>query len=285
MRNANVVLEKLMNKWLHSKLLQRFLTAAVLITLVVWVICASSQLVYVLFFAAVILLGAWEWSVLMGLEKYSLRIVYLLFIALLMLMLVYTDINIFFVLTAALITWLISLYWVIRYPQNRNILDNKIVSGTLGVLVLVPCWFAISLLRTPHGASLVMFVLILVWSIDSGAYFAGRFFGKHKLAPQVSPGKTIEGLCGGLACAIIIGFIGVWWFALPLHKWPLWFVLILITTAASVLGDLLESMMKRHRGVKDCGNILPGHGGVLDRIDSLTAAVPIFVLSLLLFGV
>ncbi len=283
MRNVNVVLEKLMNKWHDNVLLQRFLTAAVLITLVVWVICASNQLVYEIFFAAVMLLGAWEWSLLMGLAKPSLRIIYLLFIALLILTVAYSDI--FFVLIAASITWLIALYWVIRYPQNRVVLDNKIVSASLGIFVLVPCWFALSLLRTPHGASLLIFLLILVWGVDSGAYFAGRLWGKHKLAPHVSPGKTIEGMCGGFVCAIIVGFMGIWWFALPLHKWPLWFALVVITTAASILGDLLESMMKRHRGVKDSGHILPGHGGVLDRIDSLTAAAPIFVLGLLVFGV
>lgn len=265
-------------------LLQRFLTAVILIPLMILAIFKTSPLVYELLMAVIIIYAAWEWSLLMGLRHLGWRSGYTAFITLMIATIAYS--NILLVLSLAAVTWLIALFWVIRYPHQREQWASPTVTGVLGVFVLVPCWYALATLRIPaHGAWLVMFLFVLIWGVDSGAYFAGRYFGKHKLAVHVSPGKTIEGVIGGAMTALVIGAVGAYWFGLSPNKWALWFLLILITSAFAVLGDLLESMLKRNAGVKDCSAILPGHGGVLDRIDSLTAAAPIFVLGLLLFGV
>ena len=129
-----------------------------------------------------------------------------------------------------------------------------------------------------------MYVFCLVWGADTGAYFAGRKFGKHKLAPSVSPGKTIEGFVGGLITTSILIVAVAIYRDLSAIRFVAFVGLSLLTVLASVLGDLLESMVKRQAGVKDSGNIFPGHGGALDRIDSLTAAAPLFALGWWLAG-
>lgn len=153
----------------------------------------------------------------------------------------------------------------------------------MGLFVLLPAWSALSWLVTiDSGRWLVFIVILTVVSADIGAFFAGRAFGRHKLAAQVSPGKTLEGCVGGLLLALVV--ISLTIFLSPFsHQlgWQ-WLLIALATVATSILGDLLESMVKRHRGVKDSGTILPGHGGILDRIDSLTAALPTFALLYLL---
>ena len=135
-----------------------------------------------------------------------------------------------------------------------------------------------------HGAQLIMFLLLMVWSADIGAYFVGKSLGKHKLLPNVSPGKTLEGFFGGIIFACIL--VGTAGFILEWNSEQLMTVLavtVLITTV-SVLGDLNESMFKRQAGIKDSGSILPGHGGILDRIDSLTATAPIYALCYVIIG-
>jgi phosphatidate cytidylyltransferase len=129
-----------------------------------------------------------------------------------------------------------------------------------------------------------MYVFGLVWGADTGAYFVGRAFGKNKLAPKVSPGKTIEGMVGGLLTTSVLIVAVAVYRDLPLIRMVAFIGLSLFTVLASVLGDLVESMVKRQAGVKDSGNIFPGHGGALDRIDSLTAAAPIFALGWWLAG-
>ena len=135
-----------------------------------------------------------------------------------------------------------------------------------------------------------MFVMFVVWGADVGAYFAGRKFGKHKLAPNVSPGKTWEGVFGGLATTLMIAFLAGLFLedktslSLSAQQWAILFLVTLLVTAVSVVGDLIESMVKRHRGIKDSSNLLPGHGGVMDRIDSMTAALPVFALALSVVG-
>jgi len=125
---------------------------------------------------------------------------------------------------------------------------------------------------------LIFFVVLIVALADIGAYFSGRKFGKHKLASNVSPKKTWEGLFGGVATNILLVVVLGVFLKLDSDQWLILLGLVMITVLASVLGDLLESMIKRHRGIKDSGNILPGHGGILDRLDSLTAALPVFTL-------
>jgi phosphatidate cytidylyltransferase len=155
----------------------------------------------------------------------------------------------------------------------------------MGFLVLIPCWAALNYLRSLHdGIYTLLFLFALIWGADSAAYFVGRKWGKHKLAPQVSPGKSWQGLCGALVCALFIAAIAGWLSETPIQLWWRGAVIAVVTVLFSVMGDLFESMIKRQAGVKDSGQLLPGHGGLLDRIDSLTAAAPIFVLVMMLGG-
>jgi len=135
---------------------------------------------------------------------------------------------------------------------------------------------------TPHGRGLAMTLLAIVWSADVGAYAFGRWLGRTKLAPAVSPGKTWEGMAGGVLLAAVAAGSAAAWLNLPVFPLA---ALGIVTALVSVLGDLTQSMFKRNVGLKDSGKLLPGHGGVLDRIDSLTAAIPVFAGGLLLFGI
>ena len=141
-----------------------------------------------------------------------------------------------------------------------------------------------ALLALHDGAALgpgyVVFLFMLVWIADSGAYFAGRRWGRTKLASHVSPGKTREGVYGALTAALGFAVIGALVLGLGVTQWPLFILICMVTVIFSIIGDLFESMLKRQRGIKDSGSLLPGHGGILDRVDSMTAAAPVFVLGL-----
>ncbi|GAK24244.1 phosphatidate cytidylyltransferase [Vibrio sp. JCM 19052] len=182
--------------------------------------------------------------------------------------------------------WIIASGMAITYPKTTNLWQNsKALRHVFGFLTLIPFLWSVIILRASdisvdpyHGAKLVLYVCFLVWAADSGAYFAGKSMGKRKMAPHVSPNKTIEGLIGGIIAALIVGWLFAGWFDIQFTS-PIHMVIItLITVVISVLGDLVESMFKRVSGIKDSSNIIPGHGGILDRIDSLTAAFPVFAL-------
>ena len=156
----------------------------------------------------------------------------------------------------------------------------------MGLLVLLPCWASVNFIRNQDdsGLAMLLFLFVLVWGADSTAYFVGKKWGKTKLAQSVSPGKTVEGLGGALLFAVIFSLAVFSANAVSLSFWPWGIALSVITVLFSVVGDLFESVMKRQIGVKDSGVLFPGHGGLLDRIDSLTAAAPLFALGLLLIG-
>ncbi|WP_019934218.1 phosphatidate cytidylyltransferase [Oceanimonas smirnovii] len=196
------------------------------------------------------------------------------------------------VLTAGALWWLVALPLVLRYPQSRGLWQNRPwLKALFALLSLVPFFWSLLVLRSyqyeqdaHYGAWLLLFVMALVWAADTGAYFAGKAFGKHKLCPRVSPGKTIEGMLGGVLAACLLALAVT--YAIDLSSAQRTAVLLASAVAvlASVLGDLVESMFKREAGIKDSGSILPGHGGIMDRIDSLTAALPVFVVVYQLAG-
>jgi len=196
-----------------------------------------------------------------------------------------------FVLAASALFWLVSpllLWW---YPERTGWWrQSQIVRQLLGIVLVLALWVALVSLRKVgdlstdplKGALLILFVLLLVWAADIGAYATGKLFGKHKLAPAVSPGKTWQGFWGGLLLAVVMGHFAAQWMNISSRSdWGLR-LLILVTIVASVVGDLIESLCKREAGIKDSGTIFPGHGGMLDRIDSLMAAAPVFALGALL---
>lgn len=178
------------------------------------------------------------------------------------------------------VLWALFFLWIQSYPASGLLWGRKPVLVVLGVIVLCLAWVSMAyVLYQPHGRWLFVLLVVCVALTDVGGYFFGKAFGKHKLAPVVSPGKTWEGLAGGLVMQLIpLG--GLLYFsgsAQPLWKYP---VLLCVVALVSVIGDLFESMIKRHRGIKDSGQLLPGHGGVLDRIDGYLSAAPVYCLLL-----
>lgn len=239
----------------------------------------------------VTLLACWEWSDLAGVKNVAARVAYcILSVCGIAALLGMTDLFGEFpnlnavrsVLVVAAVWWCVALVWVKGYPTSTRTWGSVTVRLAMGWLTLLPAWLALSFLRAqPSGEWTIVFLLGLVAAADIGAYFTGSAFGRRKLAPAVSPGKSWEGFWGGLLSSLLLSIV-VWWLywrAIPLSAW---IIVIVLTALASVLGDLLESMVKRQRGVKDSGNLLPGHGGVMDRLDSISAAVPIFALGMLL---
>jgi phosphatidate cytidylyltransferase len=175
--------------------------------------------------------------------------------------------------------WILVIYWINSYPKGTIFWRNPLVRGIIGLLILIPVWLSLSILISlDHGKLLIAGVIIVVALSDIGAYFVGKRFGKHKLSKNVSPNKTWEGFLGAITVNVIfVTFIG-FFLKTNLMNTMILFSLVMITVLSSVIGDLLISMFKRHRGIKDSGNILPGHGGILDRIDGHTMAFPIFTL-------
>lgn len=265
---------------------QRVLTALILAPLALWGLFGLSEDHYVLFISAIVLVGSWEWANLSGLSP-SGRLIYPLVMALAMIGLYDVrspELNLG-VLWAAVAGWLAAFWFVVQYPKNAI---WKSVSARLGIgfAVLLPCWVGFVELRASAwlGKEALLYILLLVWCADIGAYFAGRRFGKAKLAPKVSPGKSWAGVYGGLLATTLLAVGASLYWGLSQKNLLVLVGITLLVTAVSVLGDLFESMVKRHRGMKDSSQLLPGHGGIMDRIDSLTAAVPLFVLSLKLTG-
>jgi phosphatidate cytidylyltransferase len=261
----------------------RIITAAVLIGLLLVVILWLPPVATKIAMTAVVIAGAWEWSAFLRLQRISARLLYVFAVAASLAVLWHLrlpDPACVPVLVAALVWWVVALLWVVFAPRRVAAWSAALA----GLLALAPAWVALVRLRidVPHGDQWLLFALCLVWAADVGAYFAGRTFGRVRLAPQVSPGKTWEGVLGGLALAALVALWGSWWFAVPvLQLVPL----CLGVVAFSIVGDLTESLLKRFSGLKDSGSLFPGHGGVMDRIDSLTSALPVLLLGLVVLRV
>lgn len=262
---------------------KRVLTAAVLVAVLLAVLLWLPARATVGALTIVVLAGAWEWSAFLRLTQTWHRALYVAAVAAtLPIVWFFTrdEDGLKLVLQIAVIWWVVALGWVVFAPR----LVSSWAAGIAGVLALVPAWLALSRLRLdfPDGAEWVLFALVLVQVADIGAFFVGRRFGRRRLAPNVSPGKTWEGVIGGVVASAIVAVIGGAYFGAPLLLFlPLCFAAV----AFSIVGDLTESLLKRFAGLKDSGRLFPGHGGVMDRIDSVTGAAPVLFLGLLLLGV
>jgi phosphatidate cytidylyltransferase len=262
---------------------KRIATASVLAAVLLVVILWLPPMATVVVLTALVLAGAWEWSAFLRLRSAAGRAVYVAVIAALLptaWFLTVTAAGRNVLLSVALAWWVGALCWVIFAPRRVAPWSAALA----GALALVPAWLGLVRLRwdLPDGAQWVLFALILVWVADNGAYFIGRRFGRLRLAPEVSPGKTWEGVIGGVAASAIVAVIGSAWFHLPL---VIFLPLCLAAVSFSIVGDLTESLLKRFAGVKDSGTLFPGHGGVMDRMDSVTGAVPVLFFGLALLGV
>ncbi|AEF55656.1 phosphatidate cytidylyltransferase [Marinomonas posidonica] len=264
-------------------LLPRILSAIVMAFLFIYAVFFLDAFAFSVSMAGVVVLAAWEWARLSGVKGQVGRIGFATFVALLCY--VISDYQLLtFSLYISPILWCLALYWVIRYPTPL-LWQHTYARLVFGVLVMVSTWAALVVLK--QSADFVVWVLLLmglIWGADSGAYFAGRAFGKRKLARFVSPGKSWEGVIGGILLTQVGVALFCQWQAFSTLEWLLLALVALLTTAVSVLGDLTESLFKRHESLKDSSHLIPGHGGVMDRVDSLTAAAPVYVLFLLLSG-
>lgn len=264
---------------------QRVITAIVMVAVLLLVIVWLPATLFNVFISAVVVAGAWEWTQLSGVQKPVARILYTASFVLLAFLLPMISFQwLPYVLVPALAWWLAALLLVCFFPRSEGVLRQPAVLMIAGYFVLVPGWMGLLFLRSlPQHEFYVLWFIALVSSADIGAYFSGRKFGRRKLAPVVSPNKTQEGFVGGMAVTCITAALGTMLQpALPVEglAW-LWLMLAAALFAAlSVVGDLFESMLKRMRNLKDSGSLFPGHGGVMDRLDSVTAALPLYVLLL-----
>ncbi|ANF81650.1 phosphatidate cytidylyltransferase [Acinetobacter sp. NCu2D-2] len=260
-------------------MLERIITALVLVAVVLSCMFAT-QSHYPMFILMVVAAGVagYEWFKLMPRKikkvfKPAAWAYGALTATLSALALYYSDVALL-LWSASILTWILSVYWVKSYPDydgwynvTLNIIGIVLISAAVTAIYSVwessPWW--------------LMYLFLLVWGADSGAYFVGRKFGRKKLAPSVSPNKSVEGLYGGIVTSMLIVItVELLYLNMTIAEHILFLILSVLTVFSSVLGDLFESMIKRRAGIKDSGRILPGHGGVLDRIDSLLAAAPIF---------
>ena len=274
---------------------QRIVTAVVLLACLIAATTLLSSFGFALFVSVTVMLAAWEWCGLTGLGKQLSRAGYMTAIATVLAGL-FLALNISgdalgvnqyrlaVILGLGTLFWLLSLIILITYPTNKTAWNDQSKIAIMGLFALIPVWAAVIQLKylMPSGV-LVIALIILVAAVDVGGYFVGIRFGRRRLAPELSPSKSWEGVWGGLGLCLLVG-IGLSWAA---HRYieilePWQFIallmLTLLTTFFSIIGDLLESMLKRNRNVKDSGGILPGHGGLLDRVDGLMAAAPIYTL-------
>ena len=251
---------------------------AVLLAVVLWLPPRGTQAALTL----VVLAGAWEWSAFLRIQSVVVRVLYVLLIGAVMWGawdFTAAPAGLDLVLRVAVVWWLIALGWVMFAPR----LVSSWAAAIAGVLALVPAWVALNrLLDFNRGTEWVLFALILVGVADIGAFFVGRRFGRTRLAPNVSPGKTWEGVIGGAVASALVAVLGSAWFNVPIARFV---PLCLAVVAFSIVGDLTESLLKRFAGVKDSGSLFPGHGGVMDRIDSVTGAAPILFFGLVALGV
>jgi phosphatidate cytidylyltransferase len=271
-------------------LLQRAITAAILAPLVILVILFASTAVFAAVAAAAFLAALWEWSRLSGLKSVSLQVVWLIASAALFAWLWTARFTAVAPVAIGLgvLWWLVACAWLRHFAYGAApTQENRALKLLAGAFVIFPAWVALITLHAglPHGHGLALLALVIVWAADIGAYFSGRTFGKRKLAPQISPGKTWAGAYGALAAGVLVTALGGWWL-LDVRGAQLagLAVLAAVTVSASILGDLIESLMKRHAQVKDSGTMIPGHGGMMDRLDSVFAALPVFAAGAMLLN-
>ena len=249
--------------------------------IILWAIYAMPENFFALFSFVLVSLGAWEWAAFAGWKKPLQRGLFfitniLLFVAVLLIQ--NTELNLI-IISLSLLWWLFCIPLLLSFPYKKNhLLHNQIVKTLVGIILLLATLVSMLLIRNnpDYGSGFVLYLILTIWFADSGAYFAGRSLGKNKLIPKVSPGKTWEGVAGAIAVTLIVAVVSIDLLEIPASLTVMFILVTFITVVYSVVGDLSESMFKRMADLKDSGSLLPGHGGILDRIDSLMSAFPVF---------
>ncbi len=258
----------------------RVTTALVLIPLVLLGLFKFPTLWFALMMGVACLLGAFEWSSLHGDHRTALS----LLLIVLGIVLYWDRRLVPWVILAGVLWWL---WCAIELRRDHRGFNNTWLNIVHGVLTLLPAWCALVFLHSKgaEGRAAIFSMLLVVWTADTFAYFTGKQWGKRRLAPAISPGKSVEGAVGGFVGVLVFALIsGLAYWQLDAMKLSFWLILCIVTGVAAVLGDLTESKLKRAAGVKDSGTLLPGHGGILDRIDSLVAAAPVFSIGIIVLG-
>lgn len=295
-------------------LVQRILTALVLVAVVILAVFQLKPIFFSLFIGIVTLGAAWEWLALTDVDKFSKKLLFLAALFFPMLGVTfwtvfleflgesmewpevkeYSDALEWFVI-APVLFWLLAMILIRQAgPQLLQMEFKPRLKSFIGWMVLMGAWMFISKLRAYYGPEMTTYFLVLIWMADISAYFVGRKWGKDKLAPEISPGKTVQGMYGALASAVVCGiglrlyygFTGMEGDGASLVVLMSIDLLMLsvFTVLVSIYGDLFFSLVKRRKGVKDSGTLLPGHGGILDRVDSMIAAAPFFYAGIVLIG-
>ena len=274
-----------------STLAKRVLTALVLLPPVLATLWFGSTLLVGVVFGAAVLIAAHEWAALTGVRRGTgATAAYVAATAVVIVLVVWQRASAlpWVLIVATVAWWFVVLVWIVRFPEGFDATHPpRWLKAGAGLLVVPATIGAVVLLHaSPDGPLRLLFAFALVWAADIGAYFTGQAFGRHKLAPAVSPGKTLEGVAGGLAWSLAVaGVAGTWLFGLQgVAAWVPFLLLSVAVVLLSIVGDLGESLLKRQAGVKDSGTLLPGHGGMWDRIDSLLAALPAMALGLKWLG-
>jgi len=271
------MIENLKNIDMTEELKMRIITGAVLIIAAfIFILAFSTPWFAVVALILLITIGGLEWSKLVSLEDFNqnLYVVGLLVLA----YVAYCSIALSWLFIAlGLIGWLAKLALLYKYEENTDLYKkNPLILKVAGFLVIIPAWSA-ALVLHEQSSYLVLLLVFIVAAADTGAYFAGKEFGKTKLVPQLSPGKTREGVIGGFIAAIVVAFIGGFWITSGHFSLM---ILAAFIALISVAGDLFISLIKREAGSKDTGSLLPGHGGILDRVDGLLASLPLFAVGI-----
>lgn len=266
---------------------QRLITAGCLIAALLAVLFLPWGL-FPIFVGLLLAASAWEWSTLANIKQQPARMVYVALIVVLFLIALFFQNELtgfaFRISTLMFWFWILVIPLLVRFPDTKPVFQNTLVTAALGAVILLSTAMGLLWLKSQeNGAWFLLCLFSIVTIADSGAYFAGKNWGKHKLAPEISPGKSIEGVYGGLVANFVFAVLLVFGLNMAPEQSFLIVLIVLLTSLFSVEGDLLESAIKRSQGVKDSGTILPGHGGILDRIDGVCAATPCFIFCVLFF--
>lgn len=267
----------------------RFISSIILMPLIISFIFLSSINIFGYFVIFISTLAFWEWTQFIGLKKKLSKIIISILFSISLFIIQYLFQNIeklekklFYILHISLIWWITAIVLVLTFPKSLKIWCKSTILKTLfGILTILPFYYSAFFLKSINyynhntGKTLLFYVIMLVWSTDIGSYFFGCLLGKNKLAKRLSPNKTLEGVMGGFILAFIFYFLSIFIFKILIFSKKIFFYSIIIVII-SIFGDLTESMFKRELKINNSGNLIPGHGGILDRIDSLTAAIPVF---------